>query len=128
MTSPCLAHGCAVCCHDTEMPLTEADAARLEALGHKRADFSLVNDEGVLQLRNVEGACFFLKDEKCSVYAERPQGCRIYPFVMTEDGARVLRDEDCPHRREFPHDASALRRIRIIHGTLAREAAKRLHP
>lgn len=125
MTSPCLAHGCSACCHDTQMPLTEEDAARLEALGHARAAFTTRGEGNVLQLANVDGACFFLREGKCSVYDARPVGCTIYPFVMTDDGKRVLRDEDCPHRREFPHDATALRRIRVIHGTLLREAARR---
>lgn len=145
-SNPCVANGCASCCYDTEMPLTEEDAARLEALGHKRADFSFVKKEdNVLYLLTVprpEGMpetgrakvdidagkpgrpCFFLQDNKCSVYADRPTGCRIYPFVLTEDH-RLMRDADCPHHRSFPVDPSLKRRIQKIAATLAREAGKR---
>lgn len=129
--SPCDAHGCAACCYDTEMPLTEEDAARLAALGHERAAFSRVGEDGILYLRTVDAAegmpgkpCYFLKEGRCSAYAERPQGCRVYPFVMTEDG-KLVRDEDCPFRREFPADPSAKRRIERIHATLLREARGR---
>ncbi len=144
--NPCVANGCASCCYDTEMPLTEEDAQRLEALGHKRADFSFVKREDralyLLTVPRPEGMtdagrspkdvaagkpgrpCFFLKDNQCSVYADRPIGCRIYPFVLTED-QRLVRDDDCPHHRQFPVDPSLKRRIQKIAGTLAREAARR---
>lgn len=123
LTDVCAAHGCAQCCHDTEMPLTEEDAARLAALGHDRAKFTRLLD-GTLTLQNVEGACFFLKDERCSVYAQRPAGCRTYPFVLTPQG-RVVRDEDCPWRREFSQPSGIQRKLIQITGTVAREAARR---
>lgn len=146
-SSPCAKHGCAACCYDTEMPLLEEDVARLVRLGHDRAAFTRVGvDDGFLYLATrprPEGMsdagrseadikagkpgrpCFFLQDNACSVYADRPTGCRIYPFVMTEDGRRVLPDEDCPHAREFPQDPSLLRRIQKIAARMGREAAKR---
>lgn len=114
------------------MPLTEEDARRLEALGHAREAFSFRNPEtGHLQLRTVDPApgetarpCYFLRDGRCIAYEHRPQGCRIYPLVLNEEG-RLLRDEDCPHRREFPLDPSARRRILRIVGAVEREALKR---
>lgn len=124
MSNPCLDHGCAVCCHDTHMPVTEDDVAKLAALGHDRSAFTIIGDEGFLQLANVDGKCFFLKDEQCSVYASRPQGCRIYPFVLTQTG-NLTRDEDCPHRREFAHDASAKRRIDRIYVQLRVDGKRR---
>jgi len=123
MARACEAHGCALCCHDTEMPVTEDDIKRLEALGHDRAAFTLVGPQGFRQLANVDGKCFFLKDERCSVYSDRPQGCRIYPFVLTEKGT-LTRDEDCPWRREFPHDGSAKRRIERIYVRLRAESER----
>lgn len=115
------------------MPLTEADAARLEALGHRRGDFSFVGEDGVLYLRTVappvEGAagrpCYFLKDGRCSAYADRPEGCRIYPFVLQAEDGRVARDEDCPWRREFPRDPALERRLRRVVARLESESARR---
>lgn len=126
--SPCARHGCAACCYDTEMPLTEEDISRLEALGHARAAFVAWSNDGTAQLNTVdpaEGAterpCFFLRDNKCGVYADRPAGCRIYPLVMNER-SRVVRDEDCPHRAEFPLDPSAKRRIQRVVSNLAKRS------
>lgn len=124
MSSPCLAHGCALCCYETEMPVTGEDVARLEALGHARADFTIRGPDGLIVLRTRDEErrpCFFLRDDRCSVYADRPAGCRIYPFVLNAS-RKLTRDEDCPHRREFPMDPSMKRRIeRVLTG--ARELA-----
>lgn len=127
MQLPCARHACAACCYDTEMPLTTDDVARLVALGHKREDFVAYNSEGVATLKTVASEpvgeqgkpCFFLRENRCSVYADRPQGCHIYPLVMNERG-RILRDEDCPHREEFPMDPSAKRRIQRVLSNLER--------
>lgn len=122
MRNPCFEHGCAACCYETEMPLTDEDIARLVALEHARDDFVTWSDDGTAQLKVREEAgkpCFFLREGKCSVYAERPAGCRIYPMVLNENG-RLARDEDCPHRSEFPMDASAKRRIQRVISNLAR--------
>ena len=123
MSDVCAAHGCAACCHDTEMPLTEEDAARLAALGHPRERFTRVLG-GTLTLNNVDGACYFLKDERCSVYADRPAGCRIYPFVLTAEG-RMVRDVDCPHRAEFKAQPGLQRRLLRIVAVIGRETAGR---
>jgi hypothetical protein len=124
------------------MPLTEEDATRLEKLGHAagaaedpdgrarplwtRAAFSRIADDGTgeLRLQNVSGAFFFLKNDRCSVYADRPAGCRTYPFVLTPQG-KLVRDEDCPWRREFAQPPGVQRRLIQITGTVAREAAQR---
>lgn len=126
MTSPCEAHGCALCCYDTEMPLTEDDIARLVALGHDRAAFVTYSEEGTAQLNAVPPAeaggarpCFFLQAGKCGVYADRPAGCRIYPLVLNEK-MRLVRDDECPHRAEFPLDPTAKRRIQRVLSNLAR--------
>lgn len=126
MSNPCFEHGCAACCYDTEMPLTGDDIKRLEAKGHDRAAFVTWSEDGAAQLNTVaplegqtERPCFFLKENKCSVYGDRPAGCRIYPFVLNER-AKVMRDEDCPHRNEFPSDPTAKRRILRVISNLAR--------
>lgn len=127
VVSPCVMHGCSACCHETEMPLAEEDARRLEALGYVRADFARVLD-GALTLRNdptradEQGApCFFLQDGRCSVYADRPAGCRIYPFVLNER-RKVVRDEDCPHRGEFRAPPGLERRLLRLVATIERES------
>lgn len=134
MTSPCARHACSECCWDTEMPLTEEDAARLAALGHSLDAFSRIGDDRVRYLRTVDAPradgkrpCHFLKDGLCSVYADRPAGCRTYPFVMTTEG-KVVRDHDCPWRDEFPREPALPRTLQRIAFTLHREAKDRVGP
>lgn len=129
--SPCLEHGCSLCCYETEMPLSEADVARLVSKGHARNDFVEVDENGYLALRNVPATapdeghhCFFLKGGQCSVYADRPEGCRYYPITVTPE-RRVVRDEDCPHRAEFPTPPGAQRRIQKLLNDMARERDRR---
>lgn len=108
------------------MPLTEADLRRIEGLGHQRDTFSLLDDEFVPQLRVVDGHCIFLgSDGRCTIYADRPEGCRLYPLVWDRDAGRVVRDDFCPWHREFPQDPqkeAALRRVLL---TIEREARTR---
>lgn len=118
----CAAHGCAACCYETEMPLTDEDIARLVALGHDRDEFVTYSDDETAQLKVREEPgkpCFFLRENRCNVYADRPAGCRIYPLVLNER-ERVVRDEDCPHRAEFPILPDAKRRILRVVNHLAR--------
>lgn len=97
--NPCVNHDCHICCLNTRMTLTEADRARLEAVG--QPDFFFVNDDDDLQLRNVDGRCVFLVNGKCSVYDDRPEGCRLYPLILDLSVDRVLRDAFCPWSGEF---------------------------
>jgi len=98
LEAPCLEKGCNECCLETEMPLTTVDLERLAGLGHDPADFTLV-EEGFTFLSNVKGRCYFLDQEgRCSAYQDRPEGCRLYPLVLTEDMADFRLDHLCPHR------------------------------
>ena len=130
--SPCLKHGCAECCYETEMPLLNADIKRLEALGHKREDFANVSGEhGFAMLKNTEPTdgsrphCVFLKDDRCSVYADRPEGCRYYPIVYEPGKRGPVRDRDCPHSQEFSVTPVHFRSLPIIIKNLTKEARVR---
>ena len=107
------------------MPLTEADIARIEKLGPRRDEFSVFDDELVPQLRNDSGHCVFLVRGKCSIYQDRPEGCRLYPLVWDRDTGKVVRDDFCPYTTEFsktPQQEAAV--LRVL-GILEREAAVR---
>ncbi len=93
----CLNHSCKECCIETEMPLSEDDVRRIAEAGHR--DFYHQDEEGYFILRNVNGRCVFLGKEGCTIYAIRPEGCRLYPFVLGDEGVEL--DTDCPHREEF---------------------------
>lgn len=84
------------------MSLTKADVCRLERAGHR--DFCDLGVDGALRLRNVDGRCVFLAGGRCAAYAERPDGCVLYPLIwFTADGepGEAGLHEFCPHRHEF---------------------------
>jgi len=95
---------CALCCYNTEMPLTEEDIARLEALGYQRSEFAVLGEDGVHRLRNVDGHCFFLDPATgaCRVYWAKPEGCRLYPLVYDAEQGRVVVDPECPAADSIP--------------------------
>ena len=87
---------CGLCCFQTEMPLSEEDIRRLEKLGYRKEDFSILVD-GIRRLRNVSGRCFFLSsDNRCVIYSGRPEGCRLYPAVLNPETMEVEVDDTCP--------------------------------
>lgn len=97
--NPCFSHACTACCMDTQMPLADADVARLVSAGRRRNDFAEVRD-GELRLKNVDGHCVFLAGGRCTVHELRPEGCRLYPLVWVEGKGPGL-DRLCPWRTEF---------------------------
>jgi Fe-S-cluster containining protein len=108
--NPCVRHDCHACCIGTEMTLTEADVALLEDAGW--TDFCHVNRHGDLELGNRNGRCVFLDGSRCRVYRVRPEGCRLYPFVLDIASDRVVRDRSCPHRGEFSVSRELTDRLR----------------
>ncbi len=91
---------CHNCCIETQMMLTEDDIRRIEHLGYKKEDFSKEED-GFIILRNIDSHCFFLKDGKCSIYNNRPLGCRYYPIILDLDAEELIIDKDCPFHNHF---------------------------
>ena len=89
---------CNKCCHETEMLLNSKDLRRIEGAGYDRKEFCLKQSEadGLWQLKNVDGKCYFLsKTGKCTIYDIRPEGCRLYPFVMVLETDEIVIDSDC---------------------------------
>jgi Fe-S-cluster containining protein len=81
------------------MSLRLADVERLQRQGH--SGFYTEDDDGYLQLRNVDGHCVFLQDGQCTVYPWRPEGCVLYPLILYTDCDEVGLHGFCPHRHEF---------------------------
>jgi Fe-S-cluster containining protein len=96
--APCLERGCHECCVATEMPLSQEDIQRLVAMGHDPEAFAVTGDDGYVFLANVDGQCYFLNSEgMCTVYEDRPEGCRLYPLVLDEALSEFVMDPLCPH-------------------------------
>ncbi len=96
---PCKLHRCDACCWDTTLSLLDEDVARLEKTGKR--NFTVMDGQGYLRLRTVHGHCVFLGSSGCTVYEERPDGCRVYPAVYYEQEDQVDWDEFCPFRKSF---------------------------
>lgn len=79
------------------MVLSNADIKRLESVEYNRQEFVRFNKEGFALLRNRQGYCVFYQPERlsCRVYSLRPEGCRIYPIIISE-GEGVIADDLCP--------------------------------
>jgi len=79
------------------MMLSNADVERLEGLGYDRQKFTRYDKHGFANLRNCRGFCVFYDAVKrrCTIYEHRPEGCRIYPVVYSEQEGIVV-DELCP--------------------------------
>ncbi len=90
---------CGVCCTETEMLLSEKDITRLEKKGLSKSCFVKYDKQGYAQLKNRKGYCVFYDAKKCqcSVYTDRPSGCRVYPVILDEEKGIVL-DEICDSR------------------------------
>ncbi len=109
---PCETEPCSQCCHDIEMLLTNDDLERLWAARPAEA-FWFEADDGYLQLKTRDGPpargseggkpCWFLGDDgRCTVWSERPEGCRLYPAVWDDSlRAAVLDTDYCPHTDGF---------------------------
>jgi Fe-S-cluster containining protein len=81
------------------MLLSEKDIIRLVKQGFSRNYFVKYDEQGYAQLKNRDGCCVFYNIEKreCSVYADRPSGCRVYPVIFDEEKGVIL-DDICQSR------------------------------
>ena len=106
---------CGVCCIETEMLLSQKDIKRLEKSGFSQNQFVLFDKHGYAQLRNREGYCFFYDrlNHKCSVYVDRPSGCRVYPVILDEVTGIIL-DSICESRKSITQSEKNLKGKRVI--------------
>ena len=119
MAFDCLDVGCHDCCVDTRMPLSLGDIKHLKDLGYRVEDFVVLHG-GERRLKNLNGCCFFLSDAGCTVYADRPTGCRFYPLVLDWHGQGLV-DMDCRQRDRFIVDRENVNRLRGFIRLLKRE-------
>jgi Fe-S-cluster containining protein len=116
----CLKHGCSLCCQDTKMPLTNQDIDRLHDLGYDSKDL-ITRACGEKRLRNIHGKCFFLRDNRCVVYPDRPEGCRTYPLVFHKEKRKAEMDRDCPHHEQFHWSKEDVKKLKKVIRTIEKE-------
>lgn len=84
----CLAAECARCCRLLGMPVVTPDEA--EKIGYQ---WILKSEQGMI-VKSDESGCCLLKEGLCSVYADRPKGCREYPWYNID--GKLYYDAGCP--------------------------------
>ena len=82
------------------MPLLNSDIERIEGLGFS-PDFFVDTHDGWLLLKNRDGRCVFHTGVICSIYDDRPEGCKLYPLIYDADTKSATIDEECPYRTDF---------------------------
>ena len=113
MNNPCLSHKCIQCCLETEMPLLKKDIERIKRLGFS-SDYFVINRDGWLQLKNYDERCVFHDGKQCSIYKNRPEGCKSYPIIYDEDKNSAILDKDCPHKDEFKISKNNIKMLKSI--------------
>jgi Fe-S-cluster containining protein len=102
------------------MPLLNEDIERIVKLGFDKSTF-IYEHEGWLQLKNIDGRCFFHDGKKCTIYNNRPEGCKNYPVIFDDDTSCVRLDDDCPYSNQFELSKSIRERVVKLVSKLKRE-------
>lgn len=94
---------CGKCCYDTKMPLTKKDIERIRRMGFSE-DYFVDSRRRIPRLKNIEGRCVFLNPNTnaCTIYPDRPEGCRLYPLVYDEGSNKIVIDPLCPKAHLIP--------------------------
>lgn len=121
--SPCIQVGCFRCCLDTEMTLSEEDIQRIDALGFKGYYQEV---DGYIQLNNIDGHCFFLRDGRCLINRDKPLGCKLYPLVLDVRCDEVFVHSYCEHAKLFEYDEEDAQLLKKTIDTEESERKKRL--
>jgi Fe-S-cluster containining protein len=90
---------CGNCCRFRITPLTKDDVSRLENAGY--SGFS--DYKGELCMKRINGKCFFLKDDRCTVHEHRPRVCRDFPFFRELGIGYAKPNSFCPAQEELEH-------------------------
>ncbi len=97
------------------MLLLEDDVQRIVSLGFKEGSFAVESD-GFKMLRNSSsGRCVFHDGKQCTIYSNRPAGCRLYPIIFDEDLNHPVKDGLCPYRDEFDLSLKAKRELSDVY-------------
>ena len=106
------------------MPISYNDIEQIKKLGFK-TDFFVIKDDGWLQLKNKKGQCVFHNGTTCSIYENRPEGCKLYPVIYDKDKKSAVFDKDCPYTKNFQINKSIIKQLNILVSILEYERAKR---
>jgi len=136
------------CCISKKPALNKADVLRIAKVVDDVFKYLIFRDDiqgrvvkgnkhsGVLTLRNQEdGSCIFYKNDKCTIYNNRPTSCMLYPYnpIFTEKiGGYDLKVEtssckelDKGHSFKYMSNALRWRKERLEYDKIVAEYNKR---
>ena len=113
MKSCCMDYKCIQCCLESEMLLSNEDIERIKGLEFA-PEFFITKRDGRLQLMNYNGRCVFHNGIGCSIYENRPEGCKLYPIIYDKEKNCAVLDEDCPYRDKFEISKTSIRKISAL--------------
>lgn len=85
------------------MLLSNSDIQNIEYIAYKRNYFVRIKN-GWFYLKNKDGRCVFHNGNKCIIYDNRPEGCKLYPLIFDEENKKAIVDKDCPYYKTFKFD------------------------
>ena len=106
------------------MALLDEDVRRIESLGYARERFAM-ESKGLMVLKSLRHRCVFHDGARCTIYEDRPAGCRLYPVVFAEYVGTAAMDRMCPFRDEFHLSPESRRGSVNLHHRLIQEARQR---
>ena len=124
MKSCYIDYKCIQCCIDTNMLLSHQDIERIKRLGFN-TDFFITERNGWLQLKNQDGRCVFHNSIMCTIYENRPDGCKLYPVIYDKYMKHAVFDKDCPQRDKFHMSESITKQLYDLILELERERDQR---
>ena len=104
------------------MPLLNEDVRRIVGLGFRKSYFATDSEDLKVLRNNDDGRCVFHDGEKCTIYRNRPAGCRLYPIIFDENSKRAVKDTLCPFRSEFANSQKIRRNLLEVYSGLVEEA------
>ncbi len=124
MQNCCLENNCIKCCLETRMPLSNKDIIRIKKLGFNTNLF-ITSKKGWLQLKNKDSKCIFHNGIVCTIYYDRPEGCRIYPIIYDKDENKAIFDKNCPYANKFIISKRTTEKLYALVSRLECERAER---
>ncbi len=103
------------------MLLLNDDVKRIVGLGFDESYFAIESDGFKMLKNSSKGRCVFHDGKQCTIYANRPAGCKLYPVVYNEDLNRAVKDRLCPFRTEFDLSSEAKEELDDVYLTLMEE-------
>lgn len=82
------------------MLLSNDDIEKIEKIGYNRYYFTK-SKKGWLKLKNEDGKCVFQNGKICTIYENRPEGCKLYPLIYSKESKSAVFDEVCPYVDNF---------------------------